>query len=216
MGNNLQIIKERAIEKVLKDILVLRDDVKNLNHKVTPGLTGFYGELLAWKQLRTFFGKRKQGYNVAFGVGASKADIVLHKGNRKVNIEVKTSRLKKEQPGMVYGFAINIKKCKLHPNASYIHPKKGKIKGDFHYFDYLLIVTLSEDLNNPKFYILPRTFLEKNEHSIRNRSKRFSSGSHRVIFIEKEKDPEEITRFDRNLTRNKKKYQNAWHLIKFL
>ena len=214
MRNNLQTIKENAIEKVLKDILILRDDVKKLNNKVTPGLAGFYGELLAWKQLRMFFGK--QGYHVAFGAGASKADIVLHKGNKKINIEVKTSRLKREQPGMVYGFAINIKKCKLHPTASYIHPKKGKIKGDFHYFDYLLIVTLSEDLNSPKFYILPRTFLEKNEHSIRNRSKHFSSGSHRVIFIEKEKDPEEITSFDRNLTRNKKKYQNAWHLIKFL
>src|SRR3990167_8807909 len=166
MGNNLQIIKERAIEKVLKDILVLRDDVKNLNHKVTPGLAGFYGELLAWKQLRTFFGK--QGYNVAFGAGASKADIVLHKGNKKVNIEVKTSRLKREQPGMVYGFAINIKKCKLHPKTTHIHPKKGKIKGDFCYFDYLLIITLSDNLKKQRFYVFPRKFLEANEKLLRN------------------------------------------------
>ena len=115
---------------------------------------------------------------------------------------------------MVYGFAINIKKCKLHPRAIYIHPKKGKIEGDFCYFDYLLIVTLSDDLKKQKFYVFPRKFLEANKRHLRNKSKHFSSGSHRIIFVEKLKNSEEITSLDKHLSRNKKKYQNAWHLIK--
>ncbi len=116
---------------------------------------------------------------------------------------------------MVYGFAINIKKCKLpHPKVIYVHPKKGKIEGDFCYFDYLLLVTLSDDLKPQGFYVFPRKFLEANEKFLRNKSRHFSSGSHRIIFGEEFKDSEEITNFDRHLTRNKKKYQNAWHLIK--
>lgn len=204
-------IKQSAIKKCLVDILILRNDLEKIGHRVTPDIVGFYGELVAWQKLKSVFGPK--GYKVKFGSGQSKADIVLWKENKKVNIEVKTSRLKKEQPGMVYGFAINIKKCKLHPKSTHVHPKKGKIKGDFCYFDYLLLVTLSDDLKKSKFYIFPRKFLEVNERSLRNKSKRFSSGSHRIIFVETLKDPEEITSLDKRLTKNKKKYQNAWHLI---
>lgn len=212
MGKTIFIIKKTAIDKVLKDILVLRNDLQKIDHKIPPDVVGFYGELLAWNQLRTVFGKK--GYSVSLGSGQSKADILLWKGNEKLNIEVKTSRLKKEQPGMVYGFAINIKKCKLHPSATYNHPKKGMIKGDFCYFDYLFIVTLSDDLKKRNLYVFPRKFLEDNEKSLRNKSKRFSSGSHRIIFIEKLKNPEEITIMDRHLSKNREKYRNAWRLIK--
>ena len=205
-------IKQSDIKRAIKDIQKLDLDLRKLGTRATPDIVGFYGELLAWKELKSKFGWR--GYNIGFGSGQSKADIALEKSKRKINIEVKTSRLKKEQPGMVYGFAINIKKCKLHPKKIYVHPKKGKIKGDFCYFDYLLIITLSDNLKKQRFYVFPRKFLEANEKLLRNKSKHFSSGSHRIIFVEKLKDAEEITSFDKRLTKNKKKYQNAWHLIK--
>ncbi|MBI4059773.1 hypothetical protein HY406_01805 [Candidatus Giovannonibacteria bacterium] len=209
-------IKVSDIRRAIRDIRKLDVDLRKLGTRATPDIVGFFGELVAWKELKSKFGWR--GFRVQFGSGQSKADIVLVKRDRKINIEVKTSRLKKEQPGLVYGFAINIKKCihPKHPKVTYSHPKKGKITGGFCYFDYLLLVTLLDDLKDPKFYVFPRKFLETNEKLLRNKSKRFSSGSHRVIFVEKpnKKDQKEITSLDRRLTKNKRKYQNAWHLIK--
>ncbi len=206
-------IKVSDINRAILDIKKLDVDLRQLGTRATPDIVGFFGELVAWKELKSKFGWR--GFQIQFGSGQSKADIVLVKRDQKINIEIKTSRLKKEQPGIVYGYAINIKKCnKPHPKITYDHPKKGKITGDFCYFDYLLLVTLSDDLDAPKFYIFPRKFLEANEQFLRNKSRRFSSGSHRIIFVEKLEDPEEITSFDQRLTKNKKKYQNAWHLIK--
>lgn len=214
MKKIIDAINDKSIIKVLKDILILEGDLKKIGNKATPGIAGLYGELLAWKKLRDIF--KKKECEVSFGSGQSKADLVIKKGSKKINIEVKTSRLKEEQPGTVYGFAINIKKCskKEHKNVIYNHPKKGKIEGDFCYFDYLFIVTLSEDLSKPRFYIFPRKFLEKNEKQLRNRSKRFSSGSHRIIFVEKMKDAQEITNQDKWIKKNKKKFENNWNSIK--
>ena len=205
-------IKQSEIKKVIKDILVLRDDLVRIGHRVTPDIAGFYGEVMAWQKLQNIFGTK--GYKVKFGSGQSRADIELWKGNKKINVEVKTSRLKKEGPGTLYGFAINIKKCKLHPEAILIHPKRGKVKGDFCYFDYLLAVTLSDDLRKVKFYVFPKKFLGAHEQYLRNRSRRFSSATHRIIFVEKPSDPEEITKFDRHLVKNRKRFESAWHLIK--
>ena len=83
MGKTIFIIKKTAIDKVLKDILVLRNDLQKIDHKIPPDVVGFYGELLAWNQLRTVFGKK--GYSVSLGSGQSKADILLWKGNEKLN-----------------------------------------------------------------------------------------------------------------------------------
>jgi hypothetical protein len=76
------------------------------------------------------------------------------------------------------GFAINIKPCKIHTKAFYKHPSRGKLPGDFCYFDYIVLVTLSKDLELSKFYIFPKEFLIKNELNIRNRSARFNRGTH--------------------------------------
>lgn len=198
-------------EILLHDILKLQADMGKQNMKLPPGLAGIYGEILAWKELEPIF--KKKGFEVHFGSGSSKADIILTKGNKKIKIEVKTSRLKEEQPGLVYGFAINVKKCKEHPSRLVMHPKKGKVNGDFCYFDFLLIVTLSDDLKKHAYYIIPREYLWNNEQYLRNKSKRFSSGTHRVIFVERMKNKEEITSFDKQLTKNRNIYQNAWHLI---
>lgn len=202
--NNPQIL--------LNDILRIRKDFAAENIKLPPGLAGIYGEIITFQKLRKIFSKKD--FLTNYYSGQKGADIQLIRGRDKINIEVKTSRLKEEDPGLVYGFAINVKKCIDHPTITHTHFKKGKIKGDFCYFDYLIAVTLSDNLMGPKFYIFPRGFLEDNEQFLRNKSKRFSSGSHRIIFIEKLKSSKEITRLDRRLTKNRKKYENAWHLIK--
>jgi len=205
-------INQNAIEKVIKDILILKKDLQRIGHKVTPDIAGFYGELLAWKKLRKVF--RGNEYTIRFGSGQSKADIVLWKKSNKINIEVKTSRLKEEWYGTGYGFAINIKKCKLHPSRSVQHPRRGKINGDFCYFDYLLAVTLPDDLLKPRFYVFPRRFFEKNEPSLRNKNKRFSSTTHRMIFVMRPKETNEVTKFDKKLVKGKDAFESAWNLIK--
>ncbi len=204
-------IKIEDIKHTIKDIQILDKDLRKLDQKATPDIVGFYGEFIVWKELEKNFGRK--GYEVIFGSGQSKADIVLRKGNKKANIEVKTSRRKNEWYGSGYGYALNIKKCKVHPDKVFNHPKKGEISGDFCYFDYLIAILLSDDLKKHKFYIFPRWFIEKHEKELRNRNKRFSSATHRMIFIEDIKETDEITKFDRDLIDKKEDYKNAWNLI---
>lgn len=203
---------QRNIRKVVADILVLWGDLSRIGHGLSPNIVGLYGELLAWERLRKIF--EPKGYTVKFGSGQSKVDVILWREDRRINIEVKTSRLKKEGPGILYGFAINIKKCKFHPRAAFIHPRRGRVKGDFCYFDYLLAVTLSDDLRKVKFYVFPRKFIRAHEQYLRNRSRHFSSATHRIIFIEKLRNAEEITKFDKRLSKNKSWFENAWKLIR--
>lgn len=196
---------------LLRDIAKLKTDLSRADMKLPPGLAGMYGEVLVWKELERIF--KRKGFKVEFGSGSSKADIVLIKGKRKINIEIKTSRLKQESPGILYGFAINIKKCKSHPEKIFVHPTRGKIRGDFCYFHFIVAVSL---LNNLKasFYIFPREFIIKHEKQLRNRSRRFKSATHRILFIEKENKSKEITNFDRKMKKLKNRYKNAWQLIK--
>lgn len=205
-------IKPKDIKKVIADILILRDDFAKIGHKVIPGIAGFYGELIAWEKLRSYF--EPKGYTVRFGSGQSKADIVLLKGSEKINVEVKTSRLKDEGFGTGYGFAINIKKCREHSTRSILHHTKGKIYGDFCYFDYLLAVSLADDLRQPHFYVFRSKLLYKNERSLRNKSKHFSSITHRIIFASKIRNSTEITRLDRAFMKRKRIFENAWRSIK--
>ena len=205
-------IRQSDIKRAIKDIQKLDLDLRNLGTRATPDIVGFYGELLAWKELKSKFGWR--GYDIEFGSGQSKADIVLTKNGQRINIEVKTSRLKHEWYGEGYGYALNIKKCKNHLGEKFKHPKKGMISGDFCYFDYLVAVLMSDDLLSYQFYVFPRNFILKHERELRNRNERFSSASHRMIFIEKTSDTNEITNLDKLFIREKKKYRNAWHLIK--
>ena len=205
-------IKQSDIKRAIKDIQKLDLDLRKLGTRATPDIVGFYGELLAWKELKSKFGWR--GYNIGFGSGQSKAYIVLKKNGQKINIEVKTSRFKREWYGDGYGYALNIKKCKNHPGIDFKHPKKGIVNGDFCYFDYLIAILLSDNLRKAEFYIFPQGFIYKNEKKLRNRNPRFSSATHRMIFIKKERKSNEITSFDRKMKKMKSKFKNAWHLIK--
>lgn len=209
---------KKSLDKVsvqdilLRDIAKLKKDLDKAKMKLPPGLAGMYGEISVWKELENRFVRK--GFIVKFGSGASKADIILQKGDKKINVEVKTSRLKEEGFGKGYGFAINLKKCKNH-TEKYNHPSRGEIFGDFCYFDFIVAVSLSDNLIS-SFYIFPNKFIKDNEKSLRNQSERFKSHTHRIIFIEKEKKKKssEITTFDRKMKRLKNKYKNAWHLIK--
>lgn len=190
-------------DKLLKDINLLEQDLKTIN-KNLPYLTGLRGEILVLNELQKYF--KGKGI-VRFGSSQTKADFVLEKNADKsipINIEVKTSTFKQEGFGNLYGFAINPKKCRRHRN-----------KKDFCYFDYLITVPLRENFKKQKFYIFPRNFVERHKKKLRNKSKRFRSIMYRIIFLSKNyKKSKMITKFDIWLTKNKKRFENAWAIIK--
>lgn len=200
------------IKRAIRDIEQLNRDLARLGRRATPDIVGFYGELLVWKELKSRFGW--QGYSIDLGQGQTRADVVMIKNKKRINIEIKTSRLKKEWHGEGYGFALNIKKCELHKHVSFEHPKRGRVDGSFCYFDFLIGVLLSDDLKTSEFYIFPRSFIEKNEKVLRNTDKRFSSATHRMVFLGTPSDSKLITRFDRAFIKNKTKFRDNWAAVK--
>lgn len=206
------MVKVDDIERAIKDIEHLNRDLVRLGRRATPDIVGFYGELLAWKELKSRF--ERSGYLVNLGQGQSRADIVVVKGKIRINVEVKTSRLKEEWHGKGYGFALNIKKCGKHRGIAFQHPIRGKVHGCFCYFDFLIGVLLSDDLKKKAFYIFPRQFIEKNEKALRNIDKRFSSATHRMVFLGKPSDSRLITKFDRAFVKSKAGFKNKWAAIK--
>jgi hypothetical protein len=87
------------------------------------------------------------------------------------------------------------------------------VKGDFCYFDCLVAVTVSKNLRVSDVYVFPRRFFEEHEEELQNRSKRFSSATHRLIFVEKPGDTRELASFDKRLKSAKQKYKDAWHFV---
>jgi hypothetical protein len=205
-------VKVDDIKRAIRDIEQLNRDLARLGRRATPDIVGFYGELLVWKELKSRFGW--QGYAIDLGQGQSRADIVMVKNKKRINVEVKTSRRKKEWHGEGYGFALNIKKCEEHEGISFQHPKRGMVNGSFCYFDFLIGVLLSDDLKEKEFYIFPRSFIEKNEKTLRNTDKRFSSATHRMVFLGDPSESKLITKFDRAFVKNKAKFKDEWSVIK--
>lgn len=213
--NNLitvELAKQGDIKRCIEDIRQLGKSLKKIGKRITPDIVGFYGELIVWRELKKIFSQRD--YLIKPGSGQTRADFILEKNGRKIRIEIKSSRLKEEWFGRGYGYAINVKKCKCHPKAFVKHSKREKILGDFCYFDYLITLKLiSEDLKKYELYVFPRELIEQHEREFRNNSKRFSSATHRIIFLEKPSKTKDITNFDRILNKDKEDYKNAWHLI---
>jgi hypothetical protein len=205
-------VRVKDLKRAIRDIEQLNCDLIRLGRRATPDIVGFYGELLVWKVLKSHFGW--QGYKIDLGQGQTRSDIEMVKNKKKINIEVKTSRLKKEWHGEGYGFALNIKKCKVHKHVTLIHPKRGSVNGSFCYFDFLIGVLLSDDLKEKEFYIIPRSFIEKNEAVLRNTDKRFSSATHRMVFLGTPSGSKLITRFDRAFVKRKANYKDKWSTIK--
>lgn len=198
-------------QKLLKDIKTFRKDLESSQIKLPPNLLGIYGELLVYSELFNRFADK--GYEVVYNLGTRRADIILKKDKKEIYIEVKTSRLKNEDKRSNYGFAINVKPCTKHKDKYYNHSSRGAVKGDFCYFDYLVAVCLSEDLSKFDFYVFPRSFFEDHEEVLRNKSTRFKTATHRLIFVKEEykKETKEITDFDRFLTENLDKvYKDRW------
>lgn len=206
MTNQLSV-SPKNINKIITDIETIEKDLRVIGMKSTPDIVGFYGEVLVWQKLK----QQLPDYEISFGSGQSKADIVLRENGKKINVEVKTSRLKEEWHGLGYGYALNVKRCTKHLDAFYDHPRRGRISGDFCYFDYLIAVLLSDDLKEKHFYIFPRELIIKHEKDLRNRNTRFSSATHRMVFLGKTKETDEITSFDKYLAKNKVKFENNWN-----
>lgn len=196
---------------LLQDILKLKTDLEAQGMKLPPGLAGMYGEILAFQKMQEVFGRTKVKVN--FFAGQKGADIQLVNGHNKINVEVKTSRLKEEGFGMWYGAALNIKRCRsgTHEDVGYVHPKRGKVNGDFCYFDYLVFVALSEDLSDARFYVIPRKFIEENEEMLRNTHTRFSSATHRIIISDGEHMPN-MPEEQKRLIQETQEFQDRWEI----
>lgn len=194
----------------IKSIIKLGNYLKKIKGGPFPTeLLSTYGELKVFLKLKELFPTS----DIRFKRKA-KADISLE----SVNIEVKTSNLKQEDFGKGYGFALHVKKCKAHPNAFIEHPKRGKVRGDFCYFDYLICVAVDEnDFNNPLFYIFTRDEINGLTDKIQNKSKRFWFSPYRIL-IPIDPDPKQkgilYNDFDLSLATDKSEYKNRWDKIK--
>ena len=127
-----------------EDILKLKKDFETAGLKLPPGLAGIYGELLVFEKLRDLLGADAIQYDPG---QTRRADMRIEKNGKKVSLEVKTSRLKDEGFGWWYGAALDIKRCRRHPNATFNHRKKGAVQGDFCYFDFVVFVKLDDNFN---------------------------------------------------------------------
>lgn len=205
-------------QKILGDILRLKNDLEKQNVRLPPGLAGMYGEFMVWEKLENYFAKK--GFKVLYYSGQKGADIQLVKDDNskhptEINVEVKTSRLKEEGFGLWYGAALNIKKCGLvdHKSRSIVHNKKGKIIGDFCYFDYLVFVKLRDNFKNSQFYIFPRDLIWQHRELLLNTHKRFNSGTHRII-LPNGKSHLKMPKSQLNLIKKMEKFKGKWSLIK--
>ncbi len=195
---------------LLRDILKLKKDLEKYELNLAPGLAGMYGELLVWQELEKRFGRK---YKVKFVSGQGKADFILESDKGNIKIEVKTSRLKDEGFGLWYGAALNIKRCNIseHSDRYIIHKKKGKIIGDFCYFNYLIFVKLNDDFK-AKFYIFETGYLWKNLKLLTNTHPRFNNSTSRIILSNGKLMPKLNSRQLR-LIKEMEKYRNKWSVI---
>ena len=198
-------------EKLIKDILRLKGSLEAQGIRLPPSLAGMYGEIIVFKRLKEIL--KKTDWTVNYFSGQSGADLQIVKGNKKINIEVKTSRLKEEGYGKWYGAALNIKKCRIKNHRRiFKHPKKGKLIGDFCYFDFTVFVTLPEKFSAGKFYVIPREFIEKNQKLLQNTDARFSSATHALHISNNGKMPT-LPREQTRLITKTESYLNKWNLI---
>lgn len=195
--------------KVSNIILRLKKELESQGERLPPGLTGMFGELMAFKKLKSMMGKK---IGIRYFTGQKGADIQLVSGLKTLNIEIKTSRLKDEGHGLWYGAALNIKKCNKHKRP-FDHPRKGPMIGDFCYFDFILFVTLNESFTNSEFYVIPRSFVEKNENLLQNKHSRFSNATHRIYLSNGESMPRDMAREQKTLIKKTELFKDRWDLL---
>lgn len=200
---------DKNVESAIRQIVKLGNTLKKIKGGVFPtDLLSTYGELKTCLELR-----RRYSTEVLQFKGKARADILLG----TLNIEVKTSNIKKEDYGEGYGFALHIKECRQHPNNHFDHRKRGEIKGDFCYLDYLVCLAVNvNNMFNCDYYIFSRDELEKMATQIENRSTRFWFAPYRIL-IPIKPDPRQCgiiyNDFDLNL-RKDPRFKNNWSKIK--
>jgi hypothetical protein len=200
---------ENSIQNVVRQIIELGNSLKELKGGPFPtDLISTLGELQVYLELKKRFPNHKLDFK-----RKARADISLD----SFNIEVKTSNLKKEDYGEGYGFALHVKKCKVHPESAFDHRKRKRIPGDLCYLDYLICVATNEnDLLNPNYYIFSRDDLNSNASRIVNRSKRFWFAPYRILIpIEPDAKQKGIIYNDFDLRlRENTMFKNNWRKIK--
>jgi hypothetical protein len=199
---------ERDVQRAMKLIMELGNLLKNIKGGSFPtDLLSTFGELKVFLELRRRFPNSKISFR-----RKARADISID----MANIEVKTSNLKKEDYGE--GFALHIKKCKQHPDASFNHPRRGRIYGDFCYLNYLICVAVNENnLDSPHYYIFSRDELKSIITKIENKSKRFWYAPYRIL-VPIKPDPKQkgiiYNEFDLELARDGNRFRDKWDKIK--
>ncbi len=198
---NSQLLRE--------DILRIKKDFEAEGMNLPPGLAGIYGELLAFEKLRDLLGEEAVEYDPG---QTRRADIWLEKNKKKLFIEIKTSRLKDEGFGWWYGAALDVKTCQKHLDTTFNHRKKGVVRGDFCYFDFVVFIKLDENFN-AEFFIIPRDFIEKNQKLLINNHPRFLSSSHRILVSNGGKMPDKLEEKYHPVIRATEAYKDRWGLI---
>jgi len=204
------MVSEEDVRRAINSTIELGNCLKKIKGGPFPtDLLSTFGELKVFLELKKQFPKCEVRFK-----RKARADISID----SVNIEVKTSNLKKEEYGEGYGFALHVKKCKEHPEAFVEHPRRGQIKGDFCYFNYLICVAVNDQyLENPIFYIFSRDELISVKDKIRNKSKRFWFSPYRIL-VPIKPNPEQkgiiYNDFDLKLASDDNEYKNRWDKIK--
>lgn len=199
-------------KKICEEIINVYVKLAQIYQKIgkTPRVADL-GEFIVCKQLFDQFKKPKIIYKPH-----GRCDLILKReACKNTMIEVKTSNYKSEDYGTGWGFALNVNKCKKKGHDVFIHTNRGKLKGDFCYFDYLICVILPINFNKfePNFLIFSRAYLEEHKEEMENKSKRFSYAPYRILLPIKERDPNLISNFDRYLMKNRDKFGN-WDILK--
>jgi hypothetical protein len=195
--------------RMAESIAELRHVFKECSQKIPPSLYAIYGELRTAAELE----KRFPNAKIDLKGGQSRSDIsLLMEGKKLINIEIKTSNLKKEEYGQGYGFALDVKKCKEHPSHYFRHKKRGKLAGDLCYFDFLICVCLSKRLG-PRYYIFSRTELNKNPKNILNKSSHYTHYPYRII-IPVDAVSKDVGAFYEKIYSNPRDFLDRWDKIK--
>jgi len=197
-------ISDDEVLETLELTIRLGEKMKQIYGSFPVSLLSKYGELMVYKKLKTKFPGRTIKIR-----GGARADILLN-GSK---IEVKTSTVKERYGKMGWGFALDVKKCRQHPDSSTPHFKRGRSYGDFCYFDCLVCVLTKKSLEEePDYFIFGRDELWAIEPKIRNTLSRFNRASH-SIFIERETGGNTWPSFLYGISTET--LRDAWHKIRF-
>ena len=172
----------------------LYESLNSIGERFSPFLIGLCGELLVKSKLIE--------NNIRFTSRGGQAgfDIELQSGNK---IEVRSSLLKNEG---------------IYPKDIMFYGWRIKDRGREGKYDYLVCVALDGGLTDPRFYIFTRDEAVKAGDVKIPRFGEVQKKLHLFRSIEEmekaiEEKPDYVTEWEREVNRNREKYENRWEIL---